>query len=231
MEVFLIPTNSPRYELYCEVGAGPAVGPGENVSRGWKRWLVNQFVVVVGSVEAAKHGAVRRRAAREQRTIARRVHDRVICWLAERIAAQRLLWHLRGQTHVTAWFPDDMPRDGASDTIRTILRADADRHLRWLLVDGVGLVLSLLLIPLPGPNLILYYFTLRVGGHYLSRRGARHGLDDVEWRMQSSPDLSDLRRAFALDPPVRQRRMTEIAARLRLQHLAAFCERVAVAAP
>jgi hypothetical protein len=245
MEVFLIPAGAGRYELYCEVGEEPAP-PDEEPSRveaarvtgrlqgflaRWRRRLVERFSAIVSSVEAARHGAAHRRVTKEQRTFARRIRDRVVCWLAEKIAEQRLLWHLRGHQQVAAWFPDDMLDREAADRVRSILRADADRHVRWLLVDGVGLIVSLALVPIPGPNVILYYFIFRVVGHYLSRRGARHGLTRIEWQMQPSPALSDLRSAFALAPDVRHRHVAEIASHLRLRHLAAFFERIAAAAP
>ncbi len=232
MEVFLIATGAGGYELYCEVGEDShRDATEENLSRGWRRRIGDRFVTIVGSIEAAKHGAAERRRTRERRSVVARVSDRAVCWMAERIAEQRLLWHLRSKDHVTAWYPDDIDEAEASRVVRQSLSADADAHSRWMLVDSVGLVASLALVPVPGPNLVLYYFIFRVGGHYLSRRGARHGLDHVAWRMQPSADLTALRRAFALEPQVRRRTVTEIASRLRLQHLAAFFERLAVAAP
>ncbi len=230
MEVFLIPTGSAGYEMYCEVGEDSHAAVGKDVARGWGRRLADRFVAIVGSVEAAKHGAAHRETSGQQRTMSGRIRDRVVCWMAERIAEQRLLWHLRGRDRVTAWFPDDIDEQQALQAVRRMLRADADAHTRWMVINAVGMIASLALIPIPGPNLLLYYFIFRVGGHYLSRRGARHGLDHVAWQMRSSPDLTDLRRAFALEPHVRKRHVMEIASRLRLQHLAAFFERIAVAA-
>jgi len=230
MDVFLVPAGGSRYELYCEVGDEPAA-PEQEPSSGWRRRLIDGFTAMVRSVEAARHSAAHRRATKQRRTLARRIRDRVVCWLAEKIAEQRLLWYLRGQRQVTAWFPDDVGEQQAAASVRHILRADADRHLRWLLVDGVGLVVSLMLIPLPGPNILLYYFAFRVVGHCFSLRGARHGLDRVDWRMRSTAALTDLREALALDREVRKRRVMEIASRLGLQHLATFFERIAVPPP
>jgi hypothetical protein len=240
MEVFLIPSGGPRYELYCEAGSEPAAPPRQSdtgqrlvlrLAARWRRWLVDRFIAIVTSVEAAKHDAAHRRATGQRRTLARRIRDRVVCWLAEKVAEQRLLWHLRGQEQVTAWFPDDMDERQAADLVRQMLQADAERHLRWLVVNSLGLAGSLILIPVPGPNILLYYFIFRVVGHYLSRLGARHGLDRVDWQVRPSGALTDLRQAIALAPDVRRRRVTEIASRLRLQHLAAFLERVAMPVP
>ena len=69
---------------------------------------------------------------------------------------------------------------------RTSLQRDGDRHRNWLVIDSVLLVLSALLILVPGPNVIGYYFAFRVVGHYLSWRGARQGLDVVAWTAEPS---------------------------------------------
>jgi hypothetical protein len=157
------------------------------------------------------------------------VRDRVICWLAERIAEMRLLWHLRRQDKVLAWFPDDVSAPEALDQVHRTLREDASRHGRWAIVHAILAPLSLLLMPVPGPNLIGYYFVFRLVGHYLSRLGALHGLKHVEWEMRPSGVLTELRQALALGPELRQEQVAVIASRLKLQHLAAFLERIAVA--
>ncbi len=205
--------------------------PEDRVHPGWRRRLAETFSTVVDRVEAARHGAAHRRATGQPRTLAKRIRDRVVCWLAEKIAEQRLLWHLRSQHEATIWFPDDLTAQDATACLRAMLRADADRHLRWMLIDSVGLAVSVLLVPIPGPNLVLYYFAFRTVGHYLSMHGARHGLNRVTWQASASPALTQLREAFALDPELRKQHVTEIASRLRLQHLAAFFERIAVPAP
>ncbi len=228
MDVYLIPIGNGEYELYCESGDEPetvAVAP-----TGLRGKLLVQFQTVVAAAEQAR----RRHAQGDTRRDAgawSRLKARALRWIAEKIAEQRLLWRLPGQHQVSAWFPDDLTSDQASEYLRANLRGDADRHRRWLLVNGAGLVGSLALIPIPGPNLLLYYFTFRVGGHYLSRRGARHGLADVQWELRPSSTLTELRQALALEPGVRQQHVTEIASRLRLPHLAAFFERIAIAAP
>ncbi|MGE5358012.1 MAG: hypothetical protein ACM3NQ_03280 [Bacteroidales bacterium] len=197
--------------------------------RGWRRRAVARFTAMVDSVDAARHGAAERRRQRQPRTVAGRVKDRVICWLAEKIAEQRLLWHLRRQTQVTAWHPDDVSAAAAEAEVRGILREDARRHGRWVVVHAVAAGLSLLLMPIPGPNLLGYYFTFRFVGHYLSRGGAVNGLDRVEWHFQPTTALTELRRAMTLEHASRHRSIADIASRLRLEHLAAFVERLSPA--
>jgi hypothetical protein len=64
-------------------------------------------------------------------------------------------------------------------------------------------------------------------GHYLSLRGARQGLNVVTWTSVGSEPLAELRRAIALEPELRERLVHDVAARLRLEHLARFFERTA----
>ena len=82
----------------------------------------------------------------------------------------------------------------------------------------------------PGPNPLAYYFGFRFIGHFLSRRGAKHALNDVRWECQASPALTLLRQAVPLDAPERERRVHEVASALHLQHLATFFERTAIGA-
>src|SRR6185369_16789062 len=100
------------------------------------------------------------------------------------------------------------------------------RHRWWLAIDALLLGLSALLILLPGPNLIGYYFAFRVVGHYLSWRGARNGLDAVTWTCAPSEPLADLRAAIAMSPTQRTHRLQEVASRLRLDDLPTFVERL-----
>jgi hypothetical protein len=102
-----------------------------------------------------------------------------------------VLWRLQGQTRVRAFHPDGIDPAGALAAINQGLRAESRRHAGWLGFDTICLLLSLLLIPLPGPNLIGYYFAFRVVGHVLSIRGARQGLTRVTWDLEASRPLGE----------------------------------------
>ena len=81
---------------------------------------------------------------------------------------------------------------------------------------------------LPGPNIVAYYFAFRVMGHWLSMRGASQGLHGIAWTGRPCEPLTELREVASLHGAAREQRVHEIAARLRLQHLSTFFERVAV---
>ena len=149
-------------------------------------------------------------------------------WIVEKIAEQRLLWHLRTADAASACVPDDLADADAARIIRERLQRDADHHLRWLLGEGILMVLSVALVLIPGPNVIGYYLMFTVVGHYLSLRGGRRGLRDIVWERVPSAELTALRHAAALQPPQRADRVHEIAGRLHLDHLPVFFERLVV---
>jgi hypothetical protein len=237
MDVYLVPVGADRYELYCEVPDDTVELEMEPAAPGgWWRWpgaftrrllhrVKQQFHKVVAEAERE------RRLARGEQPSGRwlsRMKTRGMRWIAESIAEQRLLWHLRGQATATLFHPDDVPAADAIRFLRQQLARDFDKHQFWLIFDTLGLLGSFLLVPIPGPNPVLYYFAFRVVGHYLSLRGARQGLNHTIWTAQSSAHLTELRRAIALDPALREARVNDIALRLRLEHLATFFERTAV---
>jgi len=223
MDVFVIPVGPDRYELYCEAAVeAPPVTAG---STGIFGRIRHQFAVMLHQAEER-----RRAGSSESRATTRlgRLQDWIMAWVAERIAEQRLLWNLRREKAVVAFHPQDLTFDQTHTLIRRTLQRDWERHRIWLAVDSVLLIGSIALILIPGPNIIGYYFAFRVMGHWLSIRGATHGLRDVVWTGQPCEPLTQLREAASLKGEARERHVHEIATQLRLQHLSTFFERVVV---
>lgn len=225
MDVFVIPIGRDRYELYCEMTGEPEGVESGPPPTGIIGTLRHRFTVMLRAAEERQRGG-------EQTIQAEgwlgRIQDRVIAWVAERIAEQRLLWNLRRQTAVRASHPSDMSFEQVMTLIRRMLQRDYERHRRWLAIDSLGLLVSAVLMPVPGPNIVAYYFAFRVVGHWLSMRGATQGQHHVTWTGRPCPPLSELRGADTLEPKVREARVHDVAARLRLQHLSTFFERVAI---
>jgi hypothetical protein len=223
MDVYLVPTGPERYELYFEAvdDDAPAAGP----SSGVVARMQLKFREVLTAVEREREAV---HDAAEPVTLGRRWRRRFVRWMAERIAEQRLLWHLRGQADVSLQAPDCLGPEAAMTTLRRLLQADADRHVRWLAADAVGLLFSLLLVPLPGPNLPGYYFTFRVVGHLFAIRGARHGLRHARWAVVPSAPLSRLADLGQCPPADRAARLSAIESELGLSRFARFFERTAV---
>jgi hypothetical protein len=224
MDVYLVPIGRERYELYCEVPDEPDE-PAGDVPEGFVRRMKHRFSSMLaeaererrrGHVDAASRSAFARGKAWMMR------------YVAESIAEQRLLWHLRRQTAACLFFPDDLEERRATALVRRQLGRDFDKHRFWLIIDSLGFVASGLLFLVPGPNLVAYYFAFRMVGHYFSLRGARQGLDAITWTTEQSAPLSELRRAIELDSEERDRRVRDVAAALNLEHLAKFFQRTAI---
>ena len=230
MNIYLVPVGPDRYELYCEVDDRPPTLAADS-ARGWRQRASGVFQRSLAYIDAERRQRLGRATAAESRTRGQRLRDRVIGWLAERVAEQRLLWHLRSQTAVTLHHPDDLSPTDAEHVVQRSLRGDSRRHLVWMLVDGCIYLASLPLTPIPGPNVLALYFSFRAVGHLLSWMGARQGLRRVHWRYAACAPLTTLRQMPALNPSSREALAREVAAQLTLRRLDTFVERIALAGP
>lgn len=229
MNVYLVPIGPDGYELYCEPHDGPSQdGDGRP---GWRLRVSHMFRRVLAYLEQERQRRLARRGTAARASAWQRLRDRVVAWMAERVAEQRLLWHLRRHVSATAYHPDDVTRADATAIVRRSLGRDGTRHLRWLVVNAVGLAIAVPLSFIPGPNVLLYYFIFRAMGHYLSWGGARHGLTAVTWSYAVSPPLTDLRRLPSMPFAERPAFAHAIAERLKLEHLDTFAERIALVCP
>src|SRR5262245_16949773 len=223
MDVYLVPVGRERYELYCEVPDEPADSVDES-SPGFVARMKQRFSALLAEAELERH----RGHAEKTHGAFARAKARTLRYIAETIAEQRLLWHLRRQGSACLFFPDDLDQQRATTLLRRQLGRDFEKHRFWLIVDSIGFVASAALVLLPGPNIVAYYFAFRTGVHYLSLRGARQGLDVVAWTTEHSAPLSELRRAINLDRDERERRVHDVAAALKLEHLVKFFKRTAI---
>ena len=226
MDVFLVPLGTERHELYCEPSDDDATADAAAPAPGFFARMRRRFSEMLHAAEAARA----RRARGEYDPIDtwwERTRARVLAKVADAVAEQRLLWHLRHHTAACLHHPTDMPGERALEIMRTSMVRDRDRHLRWLIIDSLLMVvLGVGLFFVPGPNVIGYYFAFRVVGHYLSRKGAIHGLDAVTWTTSPCDPLIELRDALKLAPVQREARIDAIAERLRLPLLALFVNRI-----
>src|SRR6478735_750512 len=125
MEVYLVPVGDELYELYCEVPDEPEVPPDLDAPAGFLARMRRRFSVMLAEAE------------RERRQGSSVPHDagwmaraksRTMRWVAESIAEQRLLWHLRRQTDACLFYPDDLSEPEATRRLRAQLGRDRDRH-------------------------------------------------------------------------------------------------------
>ena len=193
LAVYLVPIGGGRFELYTEppdepASAVPKAGPDESapgsrkpgIGEGARRQLHRLHERWRHAVHAAETtGRSSGRVARWRDALVRRI--------AESIAEQRTLWSLRGVTSASLVHPSDLSASSAAAMRERLLAHSRRHHGRWLLVDLIGVAVTAILVLLPGPNLIGYYFVFRVVGHYLSWQGARHALLRTVWRTRSEP--------------------------------------------
>lgn len=226
MDVFLVPVAPDRYELYCEEPDEPEPPANEGTPRpGFFSRMRRRFREQLAEAERARRQGPQPGDARP--SLLGRAKARTMRWVAESIAEQRLLWQLRGKDAVLLIYPDDVTEPQARQLLKRSLTRDWERHRFWLCVDCFGAAGSALLILLPGPNFLGYYFVFRIVGHYLSLRGARQGLLRVTWTVEPSPALSSLRTMIHEAPDARADRVRAVASTLRLEHFANFFQRTA----
>ena len=238
MDVYLVPLGADRHELYCEVPDDePEVAPAEDDTdkpTGRLHWLRprvllrrlrKRFREMLAEAERERRHA---HSSPPPTGWLGRVNARTMRWVAESIAEQRLLWHLRQQESACLYYPDDLQESEAVALLRGSLNKDFEKHRFWLIIDSLGFIASGAVMLVPGPNLLAYYFAFRLVGHYFSLRGAKQGLMVIQWRHEPSPLLTELRRVAALAPEVREERVHDLASRLRLEHLPSFFQRAAV---
>lgn len=229
MDVYLVPFGGQRYEPYCEIADGEDdLGDVDaGVDKGYVGRLVQRGRQMLSQIEKEWRERQASGAPPPEGRIAR-LKARAKAWMAERVAEQRLLWHLRRQVDAALIFPSDLTAERADAVLRESLKRDYERHRNWFAVNVVGFVVSGLLVLVPGPNVLAYYFLFRLAGHYLSMKGARQGLDYVSWDPRPSDPLRELREAASLPPPARAERVKQIASLLHLDHLPAFFNKVAI---
>lgn len=228
VDVYLVPLGADRFELYCESAEADDVAANAARSRTGMYARFRDLIAEAQDDRRARRLEAVPADSRVRQPWLVRVRNLVISRVAEAMAEQRLLWYLRKQTEAELVYPDDLDGARALDTAQATLQRDADRHRTWLIIDGLAaVVLGPVLFFIPGPNIIAYYFTFRAVGHLMAWRGALHGRAGVRWRTRASGPLAELRRLLSWPSDERVRRVRDVAARLELEHLVSFVERMA----
>jgi hypothetical protein len=223
MTVFLVPVGAGRHALYCEVKEPETELVDTPPGSSWRDRMVHRFRTTVADAEAEREreelGEAPRARGGPGRWIVRKI--------AEAVAEQRLLWHLRGASEGRLVHPDDLSGRDALRMARAEFTADYKKHLTRGVVNGVlSGVLGVVFFFVPGPNLVAYYFLFLAIGHYFALRGAFRGLRGVAWSTESSKPLAEIRETLALDPASRRATLERITTDLGLSRLWRFVERV-----
>lgn len=170
--VYLIPLARGRFELDSDPFDDRATaGAPEGAWRRRLRVLRRRWDAAVEAADRAHPSG-----------LLARLRDRAIRSAARAMEEQRTLWRLREADEATLVFPPGLGEPAAIELSRMLLARARQHHVRWLAIDGLAFAASGLFALIPGPNLIAYYFALRVVGHLLSLRGAQRGLGALAWR-------------------------------------------------
>jgi hypothetical protein len=96
-------------------------------------------------------------------------------WLQKRISPDEpMLRSLRGVPAVVLHHPLTFTEEETRSLWTVYLKGRQGRHTFWFVINALVSPLTLLLAPLPGPNVIGYWFVYRSVCHLLARLGARN---------------------------------------------------------
>ena len=176
MTVYLVPVGDRRYQLYVEVAPDADVAPAAPAGSGWMARQIHRFRATLAEAEEER---LRRESGEPERSSG--LWNAIMRRIAETVAEQRLLWHLRHQTAAEVAHPADIDGATALREVRAEFSRDEAKHRRWMLIDGaIVAVTGPLFFFVPGPNVVSWYFTFRAVAHFLSWRGARKGQTSID---------------------------------------------------
>ena len=127
MDVYLVPISRDTFECYYEAADDEEPEPGEE--QGFFGRMKARFQAQLREAEEARHQA----APEVPRTLLGKLQQRSLRWIAERVAEQRLLWHLRRADTATLFIATDLETVAAEEMMRVSMTRDADRHLKLLI--------------------------------------------------------------------------------------------------
>lgn len=112
---------------------------------------------------------------------------------------------------------------------KTFLQGQKIKHTLWLAVDAlvtlIAVLLTPILMPLPGPNVFFYYPLLRTLSHYFAMQSARRGLQ-IEIHAHPLQAVSNIEQLLQSLPLVEDEEQLEIVSRnLKLEGLPGFLKR------
>nr|ALS89550.1 mitochondrial K+-H+ exchange-related protein [uncultured bacterium] len=141
-------------------------------------------------------------------------YEQVTCDL---FAGDRFVRRLERFRKITVLLNHPIDPAEIKNRMKVMMRDRSYHHLRWLIVDILLLPLSLLAMPIPGPNLIGYYLLFRVYSHWKAYRSAsKTRLDEVD--VQVSQQADEVRTALRNSKDVRTA-LTELRSKYGLRAL------------
>lgn len=141
-------------------------------------------------------------------------------WLHERTHPdEALLRRLRHVSAPTIFYPLTLTEEAARALWTHYLKNRQRRHLLWFILNALVVPLTLVLTPLPGPNVIGYWFVYRAACHLLALYGLRRARNEQPATQFFSTSALD---AFV---GVDEEQAARLAEGFGLKHLDSFIKR------
>lgn len=122
----------------------------------------------------------------KSRTFWSRWRGRYDQFALETFAGDRFIRKLRHLKRITILLNKPIEPVVVKQRLKQMLKDRSYHHLRWLVADALLLPVTLLIMPLPGPNVWGYYLLYRVYSHWKSYRSASQTkLEDLDVQVSS----------------------------------------------
>jgi hypothetical protein len=210
VKVYLLRFDDERCVFYSEAPETPKEDEGAQATAraGVRGWAERKYQSLQTAISSAESGVgLRVKRAWE--------------WLQRRASPdEALLRSLRNVEMIHLYYPSQIDASEARSLWTNYLKSRRRHHSLWLVLNALVTPLTLLLAPIPGPNIIGYWFLYRAICHVLAVLGVRRALGEgMETEFLSSGVLDELLLAG------NEERLSSVAERLDLQSLEAFMER------
>ena len=162
MKIYLLNLDGERCAFYSE---GPEIIEEVETPaprRGLRGWAERRYKSLQAVLTESERGVGLR---------VRRIWE----WLQKRISPDEpMLRSLRGVPAVVLHYPLTFTEEETRSLWTAYLKSRQGRHTFWFVINALVSPLTLVLAPLPGPNVFGYWFVYRSVCHLLARLGARN---------------------------------------------------------
>lgn len=162
MKIYLLSLDEERCVFYSEGPETIAELETPAPRRGMRGWAERRYKSLQALLTESEKGVGLR---------VRRIWE----WLQKRISPDEpMLRSLRGVPSIVMHHPLTFTEEETRSLWTVYLKGRQGRHTFWFVINALISPLTLLLAPLPGPNVIGYWFVYRSVCHLLARLGARN---------------------------------------------------------
>lgn len=162
MKIYLLSLDGGRCVFYSEKPETVAETESVAPRRGMRGWAERRYKSLQAILTESEKGVGLR---------VRHIWE----WLQKRIPPDEpVLRSLRGVSAVVLHHPLTFTEEETRSLWQAYLKSRQGRHMFWFIGNALVSPLTLVLAPLPGPNVIGYWFVYRSVCHLLARLGARN---------------------------------------------------------